>query len=118
MTNKQAGGMPFALLDVPGAQNIRDLGGYAGAGGRPIRPLRFIRGASLAGVGPDGVAALRRYGVALIVDLRSSMELRAAPCPLAGDAGIAFEHVPMLDYINSSAAQGDFTGFSASLEEL
>ena len=41
---------PDRVLPLQGASNFRDLGGYAGHGGRPLRWRRLFRAEHLAGL--------------------------------------------------------------------
>lgn len=108
----------FDLLEVPGAENVRDIGGYPGRDGRPVRKGRFIRAGAMHSLTPDGVAQVRRLGISCIVDLRSTMEVRKAADTLAWDAQIGYIHVPMLDHINSTLSTGDISGFPPSMAHV
>lgn len=68
---------PPRVIDVRGAHNVRDLGGYRGADGRQVRYGRVYRSSSLAKATPEGVARLRSLGVSLVVDFRTPSELRS-----------------------------------------
>ena len=63
------------LVPLEGAFNFRDLGGYAGAGGRATRWGRLFRSDTLHELTPGDVDALRAMGLATIIDLRTSREL-------------------------------------------
>ncbi|HXG39461.1 MAG TPA: tyrosine-protein phosphatase [Candidatus Limnocylindrales bacterium] len=86
------------LLDWPACLNVRDLGGHRLPGGRRTMPRVVVRADSLCRLEPDGVAAVRRYGVGLVVDLRSPEEIAAAPHPFAERRdGVAYLNVPLID---------------------
>ena len=70
---------------MPGAENIRDIGGYPGLDGRPVQKRRFIRAGGLGDLTADGVAAIRGLGVRCIVDLRASFERKKKPDALEKD---------------------------------
>jgi protein-tyrosine phosphatase len=72
-------------LDWPGCRNARDVGGLPTADGKTVREGVLIRTDSLHFLTPAGVEAVRRAGVARILDLRRETELEVAPSPFAGD---------------------------------
>jgi protein-tyrosine phosphatase len=74
--------------------NARDLGGLPAAGGRTAFQS-VVRTDRLDRLTEAGRAALLAYGVATIVDLRSTGELLAAPSPLRDMDG--YRHLPFLD---------------------
>ena len=82
-----------------GLLNARDLGGYPAAGGRETRWGAVVRSDSLAALTEAGRAALARYGVRAVVDLRLPDELARHPNPFAepGDHGIAYTNLSILD---------------------
>lgn len=106
------------LLRVPGADNVRDIGGYPVANGRLVNYRRFIRAGDMSGLTTDGVKAVRELGISCIIDLRSTTEVTRCPDTLAGDVAIRYVHIPMLDYIQSSIASGDVSVFPASITDM
>ncbi|WP_329518886.1 tyrosine-protein phosphatase [Spirillospora sp. NBC_01491] len=62
------------VIQVDGAVNVRDVGGYPARGGRHVRQGLVYRSASLSGVTPAGVAALGRLGLTAAVDFRAEIE--------------------------------------------
>jgi len=108
------------ILETEGAKNVRDIGGYRGRGG-VLEYGRFIRAGSLADLTDAGRKELLRAGVDCIVDLRSGFERKEKPNALTEAHGVADFHVPMMDFIQSSAAQyvSDFLAWlPESLEAL
>jgi len=77
---------PDRSLRLAGASNFRDLGGYAGAGGRAVRWRRLFRSDHLAALTPQDAEALRALGVGRVFDLRGVAERAAAPDRLPGGA--------------------------------
>jgi len=59
--------------------NFRDLGGFAGLGGRKVRAGRLFRSAEPVGLLAEEIEMLRGHGLALIVDFRSPVEVSEAP---------------------------------------
>lgn len=72
-------------LEWPNCLNARDLGGMPTADGGRIRPRALIRTDGHNKLTPEGVAAIRAYGVSRIIDLRRQRELDKAPSPFFGD---------------------------------
>ena len=64
-------------LGLSGASNFRDLGGYAGHGGRVVRWRRVFRSDHLARLTPQDAQALRALGLARAVDFRGRAESAA-----------------------------------------
>jgi protein-tyrosine phosphatase len=58
---------------VPGAFNLRDLGGIETSSG-PVRPRLLLRSEALAHLAPEGRDALRRLGLRTAIDLREPIE--------------------------------------------
>ena len=81
---------------LPTGINIRDLGGWPTPDG-PVRSSRFLRSASLEGIGQRGVRQLVSYGVMCDLDLRGSMELRRWPDPLASVSDVRYLNVSLFD---------------------
>lgn len=84
-------------LDLPGVQNLRDLGGYKTTTGRVTRWRRVLRGDGLHRLTPEGFARLGAEGLASVIDLRSQAELVENPNPFLHKPGIAFHHKPVYD---------------------
>lgn len=66
-------------LALEGAVNVRDLGGYAGAGGRLLRWGQLFRGDQLAEVSDTDIARLNELGIRTLCDLRGESEQRQKP---------------------------------------
>jgi protein-tyrosine phosphatase len=67
------------VLPVAGAINLRDLGGYVGLNGRPIRWGRVYRSGMLHQVTPDGWQMLADLNLRWVCDLRSETEVAQNP---------------------------------------
>ena len=75
---------PTRSLKLTGASNFRDLGGYAGQGGRLVRWRRLFRSDHLAALTPDDVALLSGLGLARVCDFRGDTERAPLVCALPG----------------------------------
>lgn len=69
---------PDRVLPLQGVTNFRDLGGYPGAGGRPLRWRRLFRSDHFGALTEADRAALAPLGIARSFDFRGVAE-RAAP---------------------------------------
>lgn len=84
-------------LPLPGAYNIRDIGGYPTSDGRKTRWRTFLRADSLHRLPPASQQALVNYGVRTIIDLRSEQECRQAPNVFETVKRVCFLHIPLFD---------------------
>jgi protein-tyrosine phosphatase len=92
-------------IDLAGCLNFRDLGGYPTADGRAVRWRRVFRSDALHHLSRQDVARLRdELGLAEVIDLRSTAELRSeGRGPLASET-MRFHHQPLYDGNASRAA--------------
>jgi protein-tyrosine phosphatase len=72
-------------LDWPDLRNVRHLGGLPTLDGGRIRAAALVRSDSAQRLTPEGVAAVRAYGIRRVVDLRSEREALHWPSPFADD---------------------------------
>ncbi len=86
------------VIDLEGCLNFRDLGGYPTADGRTVRWQQVYRSDALHHLTPADVVRVRdELGIAAVVDLRSTAELRGeGRGPLAAEP-IGFHHLPLFD---------------------
>ena len=75
---------PDRHLRLEGASNFRDLGGYLGHDGRPLRWRRLFRSDHLAALTAADHVRLAGLGVARSFDFRGIVEREAARCELPG----------------------------------
>ncbi len=75
---------PTRSLNLAGASNFRDLGGYAGHGGRTVRWRKIFRSDHLAGLTPHDVALLSGLGLARVCDFRGEEERALQACAMPG----------------------------------
>ena len=83
-------------LDIDGAYNVRDLGGYPTSDGRQTRWKTFVRAASLHALKPAAQSALIDYGIRTVIDLRKTDETEEAPNVFAGSSQVSYHHQNML----------------------
>ena len=70
---------PARVLPLQGTSNFRDLGGYAGQGGRTVRWRRLFRSAHLAELSDADRSLLGQLGVSRAFDFRGVDERAALP---------------------------------------
>lgn len=87
---------PRSIL-LPGAINIRDLGGYQTASGL-TQSHRFLRSGGTDELTRDDIDWLKAYGVSRVIDLRGDYELRSSPDPFASEEGVCWSHVPLYSF--------------------
>lgn len=75
---------PSRSLNLSGATNFRDLGGYLGADGRPVRWRRLFRSDNLAGLSAKDQAVLAELGLSRSFDFRGVDERAMAAYDLPG----------------------------------
>lgn len=71
-------------LNLTGATNFRDLGGYVGQGGRTVRWRCLFRSDHLAALTAEDLATLSRLGLSRAYDFRGVVERAAVPYELPG----------------------------------
>jgi protein-tyrosine phosphatase len=71
---------PARHLNLAGASNFRDLGGYAGKDGRTVRWRRIFRSNHLGHLTSADIAVLRQLGVRSAFDFRGKDERGEALC--------------------------------------
>lgn len=75
---------PDRVLPLQGATNFRDLGGYPGHGGRPLRWRRLFRSDHLGALSAEDQATLAGLGLQRVLDFRGLQERAAKPNVLVG----------------------------------
>ena len=98
---------PTRSLPFAGASNFRDLGGYAGHGGRTVKWRRLFRSDHLAGLTPQDRALLAELGVARAVDFRGQAESAAYAYALPG---VAYHHLAIEPTVVQNALALQRTG--------
>jgi protein-tyrosine phosphatase len=77
------GPAPSRSLQLQGATNFRDLGGYVGQGGRRVRWRRLFRSDHLGGLTAADLQVLQELGVRRVCDFRGVTERATAVCAIA-----------------------------------
>jgi exopolysaccharide biosynthesis protein/protein tyrosine/serine phosphatase len=85
------------MIKALGTANVRDLGGWPTACGRPIKYGKVFRGAEWNGghnLEPEGIEALRQAGIKAELDLRSDSEAKSITKSVLG-TGISYKRTPL-----------------------
>ena len=93
---------PRRHLDLEGAVNIRDLGGYRTSDGKTVRWKTLLRADNVGSLPPESQAALVEYGVRSVIDLRRASQLEVSPNVFARSPHVTFYHQPLVADENSS----------------
>ena len=72
--------MQTRVLKLDGVHNFRDYGGYAGAGGAPVKTGLLWRSAQHGDATGADLSAIDALGIATVIDLRGPSEREAKPC--------------------------------------
>ncbi|HKM64224.1 MAG TPA: tyrosine-protein phosphatase [Acidisphaera sp.] len=89
-------------IALEGATNVRDLGGYVGAGGRRVRSGVVFRSASLAGMTPADIVTLDSLGLRTVCDLRGVAERSKRPAPLESLPHVQVHSLPIEPRVGAS----------------
>jgi protein-tyrosine phosphatase len=99
---------PSRHLELEGASNFRDLGGYVGAGGRTVRWRMVFRSDGLDRLSAgDRRVLLDELGLVAVIDLRSSGEGRKLGRFSVEGTGVRLHHVPILDETRRLVEEAD-----------
>ncbi len=83
-------------IDLAGLPNTRDLGGYASADGRTIKPHMLLRSGALAKATNEDISRLTdEYRLKTVVDFRTETERAMNPDPEI--PGVKYYHIPALN---------------------
>ena len=83
-------------LEIEGAFNVRDIGGYTTETGRRTRARMFLRADDLSRLSPSAQQALIDYGVRTVIDLRKTGEVEGCPDVFSGSSDIVYRHINMI----------------------
>jgi protein-tyrosine phosphatase len=95
MTNQETTD-PRRHLELEGARNVRDLGGYRTHDGGFTQWRRILRTDSLHALTPAAQVSLLGVGVRTVVDLRRTGEIEADPNVFADSPEMDYHHLNML----------------------
>lgn len=88
---------PARHWPLPHTHNIRDLGGYALAGGGQTPWARLLRSDDLSHLTPESHQALVTRGLQTVIDLRSPREIAVRPGPFSAVPGVRYHNISVFD---------------------
>lgn len=91
---------PERLIRLENAFNVRDLGGYALAGGGETAWRAMLRGDGLHRLSENDVARLLDNGLRTVVDLRSGYELEREPNPFRAHPAVRYHNIALFDALS------------------
>jgi protein tyrosine/serine phosphatase len=107
---------PARRLDLEGAWNFRDLGGYQGYDGRRLRWRRVFRADGLDRLTATDLANIELLGLRTVIDLRTGDEVaRGRLATAAGE--VDWYHLPMLDVLPPPENYGTWIDPSVKAEQ-
>jgi protein-tyrosine phosphatase len=89
------------IIELEGAYNFRDIGGYTTSEGRQTCWRKLFRSDNLAKLSKDDLQRIDQLNLQLIVDLRSQQERAARPNRLPPGNGIKTRHIEIADVTKS-----------------
>ena len=108
--------LPSRSLNLAGATNFRDLGGYTANDGRTVRWRRLFRSDHLGSLTADDLLTLRTLGLARVCDFRGVNERLAAACAIDGVAVHSLPIEPtVVQKLSSMLAAGQPLGEAAAV---
>lgn len=87
---------PRRHVSIDGAKNIRDLGGYLTADGGSVRWGTIFRADNVGSLKARSQAALTKYGVRTVIDLRRDSQIESLGNVFAARPDVTFYHHPMV----------------------
>jgi protein-tyrosine phosphatase len=81
------------IVTLPGAFNVRDIGGYTTQKGQTVRWGQVYRAGTLSNLTDEGVARLSELGIQTICDVRTTHEAETQPARLP--EAIRYVHIPL-----------------------
>lgn len=94
---------PSRLVPLHGTFNFRDLGGYRADGGH-TRWGRLFRSDALGNLDDHDIATLRGLGLAMVVDLRTSVEVNGSGRGPLGTTDIGYMHRSIIEETAAQSA--------------
>jgi protein-tyrosine phosphatase len=98
MNMKSRTDMPSRRIQLEGAFNFRDLGGYRSRDGRHVRWRRIFRADNLSMLTDSDHRMLADMSLATVIDLRTHAEVERAG-RIRSSGNYAYHHIPMADVL-------------------
>lgn len=96
-------------MELTGAKNVRDLGGYQTREGKVTKFISLLRADALHLLTDEDCKTLYDYGVRCIIDLRSAEEVEREPDKLPMVySEVEYLHVPIQDHVRANRYSEEF----------
>jgi protein-tyrosine phosphatase len=82
-------------IEAEGSSNLRDLGGYAAAGGRRVKWGLVFRSDNLARLTDSGLARVKRLGIRTVCDFRTTPETERLPNRFPDSEAVSYLKMPI-----------------------
>lgn len=107
------------MLELQGAVNLRELGGYETIHGQKVKYHKILRSGNMAELTDESIEYLKEYGLKIDVDLRSSSETEYYPDKYPANAAYVnlpvypfsttlFKNLGMVNYMKMNLDDGDY----------
>ena len=83
------------LLELDGASNFRDLGGYETGDGMRLKKGLIFRSDSLSYLSSDDIKKIQDIGIKTVCDFRSDIEMKESPSPFSSSTIPKLNHLPI-----------------------
>lgn len=100
-------------LNLQGAPNFRDLGGYEAGDGRRLKWGKLYRSSKLSALTPGDMNYVRRLGLTLICDFRQLVEQELEPTRLGGETSPFLASLPVMPGSSSNFMENLHKGIIA-----
>lgn len=90
-------GDPERRIELEGAANFRDIGGYPTRGHRRVRWRSIFRSGHLASLTENDLQVLKELGIQTICDFRSTEEITRQPNRLPENSSLEYLHLPIVN---------------------
>jgi protein-tyrosine phosphatase len=87
--------MPERHVNLIGASNFRDLGGYETQDGMKLKQGLIYRSDNLSHLSEDDIKKINQIGIKTVCDFRSDIELDEFPSPFSEKTLPALKHIPI-----------------------
>lgn len=101
---------PERIIELEGACNVRDLGGYNNADGREIQWGRFYRGDNQHKLTEHDQELLIGRGIRTVIDLRYEQELNVAKDVFAASNRVTYYNVDLINPATTNQPQVESLG--------
>ena len=87
--------MPDRHVNLTGASNFRDLGGYETEDGMKLKQGLIYRSDNLSHLSEEDIKKINQIGIKTVCDFRSDTELDEFPSPFSEKTLPALKHIPI-----------------------